>query len=207
LPNPDDDGSSAVWVRALRDDPKQANTALAHLERRYLMRLRVFVAHKLGPAMRQRHDPDEIINDAWWRAIKSIDQFEYRNSGSFLDWLRKQVQWVILDLHRAHRGRPGAVPIANSGDDDSNPGLDPSDHGAGPITEVGRRDVRDHLVKSLEAVPEIYRRVLQRHCLEGWDRQRIADDLGIKANTVSQQLKRGLEHWKRALGEDPTSYV
>lgn len=208
LPDPSSEGTSAVWVRALQDDPQHANTAMAHLERRYLMRLRVFVAHKLGPAMRQRHDPDEIINDAWWRAVKSIDHFEYRHRGSFLDWLRKQVQWVILDLHRADRGRPDAVPIGGSGDDSQvTPATDPSDHGAGPLTEAGRKDVRDKLVRSLEAVPEIYRRVLERYCLQEWDRQRIADDLGIKANTVSQQLKRGLEHWKRVLGEDPTRYV
>lgn len=207
LPDPTSEGTSAVWVRALQKDP-HANTALQHLERRYVMRLRVFVAHKLGPAMRQRHEPDEIINDAWWRAVRSIDRFEYRHKGSFLDWLRKQVHWVILDRCREDKDRIDCARIGPGTDDsDATPGPDPSDHGAGPMTEAGRKDVRDKLVSSLESVPEIYRKVLDRACLQEQSRAEIAEDLGLKANTVSQQLKRGLEHWKRVLGENPLKYL
>ncbi len=206
LPDPTCDGTSGVWVRALQED-RAANTALQHLEHRYVMRLRVYVAHRLGPTMRQRHDPDEIINDAWWRAIRSIDRFEYRQKGSFLDWVRKQIHWVILDRCREDKGRPDPVPLGGGGDSESNRSPDPAHKGPGPITEVGRRDGRDKLVSSLESVPEIYRKILDRACLQEQSRAEIAEALGLKLNTVSQQLKRGLEQWKRVLGENPLKYL
>ncbi len=207
LPDPSSEGTSGIWVRALRGD-QNANTPLQNLERRYLMRLRVYVSHKLGPAMRQRHDPDEIINDAWWRAVRNIDRFEYRQKGSFLGWLRKQVHWVILDRCRDDKDRTGHARLGpRSSDSKSSAALDPSHQGPGPLTEVGCRDGRDQLVASLESVPEIYRRILERACLQEMSRAEIAEELGLKLNTVSQQLKRGLEHWKRVLGENPLKYI
>jgi len=192
-------------VQALRRDAN-AGGALQFLERRYALRLRLFVAHKLGPAMRTRHDPDEIINEAWWRAIRKIDQFEYRKKGSFLDWLRKQVHWVILDRCRHDEGREDLAALDPNDDSDA-PRGDPAATGAGPATQIGRKDLRQRLVESLETVPETYREVLDLACLQSKSRTEIAEILNVKKNTVSQQLKRGLEHWRRVLGENPLKYL
>ena len=79
--------------------------------------------------------------------------------------------------------------------------------GAGPATQIGRKDLRQRLVESLETVPETYREVLDLACLQSKSRTEIAEILNVKKNTVSQQLKRGLEHWRRVLGENPLKYL
>ncbi|MAG58141.1 MAG: hypothetical protein CMJ83_17790 [Planctomycetes bacterium] len=207
LPDPGDDGTSFVWVDRLKREP-HAETVWASLEKRYLMRLKVYASQQLGPKLRRQCEPEDIISEAWMRAVSKIDRFEYRRKGSFLDWLQQQIRWVILDRVRQQDRRPPPAAALPADSNPENPvGPDPSAQGPGPATEVSRKDLKARLVESLESLPEIYRAVLVHHCLESKSVQEIAEETGRKANTVSQQLKRGLELWRRTFGGDPMSYV
>jgi RNA polymerase sigma-70 factor (ECF subfamily) len=205
--DPDSLDSSRVWIERAKREPDAASV-WSHLHARYVNRLQVYAAQRMSKTLRRVYDVEEVMNMAMYRAARHIDHFEYRRQGSFLDWLQRQVDWVILDLARGHRRKPPLDVVGGGGSDDSQLGLpEPAHEGRGPATEARQRDLVQALIRSLDEVPILYREVLVQHHLQNRSIQDIAKDLGRKANTVSQQLKRGLEIWRDALGDDPSGHL
>ena len=56
-------------------------------------------------------------------------------------------------------------------------------------------------------MPELYRRVLVEVLLEGRSPAEVAEEQGMKIDTVRKQVARGMDHWRNALGGDPMRYL
>ena len=65
----------------------------------------------------------------------------------------------------------------------------------------------EDVLGALDELPELYRAVLVARYLEGRAVQVIARALSRKPDTVSQQLRRGAEMWRQAVGVDPTTFL
>ena len=78
-----------------------------------------------------------------------------------------------------------------------------------PTADVADRLARDdEHVRVLDAVRRLP--IRQRDCVtlryfEEYSIDRIADTLGLSANSVKTHLRRGMEHLGRALAEPPTA--
>lgn len=201
----DRDGTSAAWVRRLREDPG-SNTVWDHLSDRYRNRILVYAAHRLGPQLRRVCDPEDVVNEAWMQIFARVDQFDYRHAGSLYAWLCQQVRRVILTKRR-NLDRKGPLPKLHADLPSDAAMPDPPANAPGPITEAGARDLKSQLLESLEKVPLIYRRVLIATHFEQRGRNEVAEELSLKANTVSQQLKRGMELWRSSFGGDPLTHI
>ena len=59
-----------------------------------------------------------------------------------------------------------------------------------PAPETGETDYR-YLVSLIRALPESYRRVLERKCVEEESNREIARRLGLKESTVATRVLRG----------------
>ena len=78
----------------------------------------------------------------------------------------------------------------------------------GPVLyTLVNRELRDQLTATLESVPELYRRVLVAVLLEGRTPAVVAEELGLKPDTVRKQLQRGTEQWRQVLGSDPMRFL
>lgn len=199
--DPVSEGTSAAWIRHLKRKP-DSQTVWGALTGRYQNRILVYAGSLLGPKLRRRTSPEEVVNDAWMRVIQNLDRFEYRQRGSVYQWLCLQVRRVAQDHARTALRRDGAEPRLEADIAAESQVPEAVQSGAGPATEVGRRDIKERLTAALERVPDIYRRVLVAFYLEDKGREEIAAEFGLKPNTVSQQLKRGLDHWREAFGSD-----
>ena len=80
--------------------------ALGELFAVYRPRLWRMVTFRLHPGLQGRIDADDVLQDAWLRAIERIDHFykEAEETSSFL-WFRSIVIQTLLDLHRFHLER------------------------------------------------------------------------------------------------------
>jgi RNA polymerase sigma factor (sigma-70 family) len=198
------EGRSEIWIRALRERPG-SDTVWGVLHERYRRRILVYAHYRLGPELRRYADAEDVVNEAWMRIVTAWDRFEYRGPDSLFHWLCLQVRRVILDRRRK-------LDRQSVGEDEREPALpadvlDVPESAAGPRTEVMQRDLRDRLTAALESVPELYRRVLVEVLLEGRPPAEVAEEQGMKIDTVRKQVARGMDHWRNALGGDPMRYL
>lgn len=201
----DNPGHSEIWVKILQEKPG-SDTVWSALHERYRRRILVYAHYRLGPDLRRTCDPEDVVNEAWGRIVKHWEKFEYRGADSLFHWLCLQVHRVVLDrrrkMDRAAGDASGQKKSGIPADE-----LDVTNPGAGPRTQVMQEELRDKLAKTLDSVPELYRRVLIPVCLEGRTPNEVAEELDMKPDTVRKQVKRGLEHWRNALGGDPMRHL
>ena len=60
---------------------------------------------KLSPTIRQRVDPEDVLQDTFVRASHSVERFAWRGNGSFHRWIESIVTHVVLDVVRRQRRR------------------------------------------------------------------------------------------------------
>lgn len=76
--------------------------ALAELFSIYRPRLWRLVAFRLHPQLQGRIDADDVLQDAWLRAVDRMDTFLRDASASCFLWFRTIVSQTLVDLHRFH---------------------------------------------------------------------------------------------------------
>lgn len=108
--------SHVLVSRAKQKDPQ----AVAELYERYRDRLRTALRRVLGEQYRRATlmDSEDAVQDAILMALQSLEQFEYRGSGSFLGWVLRVAQRQVLQKLRAQntqkRARQREVPLENA---------------------------------------------------------------------------------------------
>jgi RNA polymerase sigma-70 factor (ECF subfamily) len=110
--------ASHVLVQRAR---QRDSAAIAVLFDRYRDKLRLALRRKLGENYRRALlDSEDAVQDGILAAISSLDQFEYRGSGSFLAWVLRVAEREVLQRVRAQqalmRDRHRQVDIEDVGD-------------------------------------------------------------------------------------------
>lgn len=78
--------------------------ALAEMFSLYRPRLWRMINFRLHPRLRGRIDPDDVLQDAWMRAVERIGYFLRGASHSSFIWFRMIVDQTLVELHRRHIG-------------------------------------------------------------------------------------------------------
>ena len=146
--------------------------AFRALYRRHTPALYAFASRLMGG---DTADADDIVQDAWMRAARSLGDFGWRSS------LRTWLSSIVLNCCRERwRERP-----------------EPADAAPGDVASSGDPHLRMDLEAALAALPQGYRAVLVLHDVEGYTHDEIGERLGIQAGTSKSQL----HHARRALRE------
>jgi len=82
--------------RFRRGDPD----AFTPLFEKYRRRLAVMIHYKLRPDKRQHEDVEDILQETFYYAFRNLSQFQYLSRGSFLNWLSRISDNVIIDSVR-----------------------------------------------------------------------------------------------------------
>src|SRR5882672_2405912 len=75
--------------------------AFSRLFEKYRPRLAVLIHYQLGNNARRDADVDDVLQETLLRAFRDIQQFQYREPGSFWKWLASLASHAIVDLMRA----------------------------------------------------------------------------------------------------------
>lgn len=127
-------------------------------------------------------DAEDIVQEAWRRAVKGLDGFERRSS--LRTWLRAIVVRCALEKQRSE-GRGSEVPPEAAITSRGAPGSGGFD-----------------LERAFEQLPPGFRTVLVLHDLVGYRHTDIAELLGISEGTSKSQLSRARARMRELLGDD-----
>src|SRR5574341_632839 len=74
--------------------------AFSLLFEKYRRRLAVLIHYKISPEKRHLLDVDEILQETFVAAFRDLGNFQYRSPGSFMNWLSRIADHVIVDAAR-----------------------------------------------------------------------------------------------------------
>ncbi len=186
--------SSLGLIERIKQGDRDAFTPLFD---KYRPRLAVLIHYRLSPRMRTQVEVDDILQETLLRAFQQFEQFAYRGPGSFMHWLSRMAEHVIIDAaryqNRDKRRAAEMVPFRS----ESNPqGVDPPDTNT-PSRLLAQSESLRRLLKKLDDLPEQYREAILLAKIEGLTTQEIAERLGKTRPAVALLLHRALRHFRQ----------
>ena len=176
-------------VAAAQDGDGGAADALI---RRYLPVLRAFVRLRSDQVLRAREADSDLVQTACRQALQSLGQFEWRNEGSFRNWLfalalnkiRNHKNVLIAgkrDVRREVQGTAGDAALGHA-------------YGTmlSPTQELVAREGVARIEGAIDALPETYREVVLLSRVVGLSSAEIAEQTGQSDGAVRVQLSRAL---------------
>ncbi|MFH1725400.1 MAG: sigma-70 family RNA polymerase sigma factor [Elusimicrobiota bacterium] len=160
--------SSLTLVRQAKEGDTEALDALF---RRYASRVLHIARVRLGPGLRTRLDSQDIVQEAFIRAVKGFGKFEVRHEGAFLHWMSELVRNAIRDqydyFHAKKRAMSRDVALIRPTDLTDHgaatvPGFDPT-----PSRVFAAREDIQKLVDAMDRLPEEAREAVVQRDMEG----------------------------------------
>jgi RNA polymerase sigma-70 factor (ECF subfamily) len=157
--------------------------------------LRAWVARAGVPAS----DVDDLVQEVLLVVIREVAGFEWRGQGAFRAWLRTILAHRVRDHFRGQKYRPTAT-----GDSDFLRRLDELESPESALSKLWEREHDEHVAASLmqrvqgDFAPATWQ-AFRRHVLEGEPAARVADELGLKVNSVLLAKSRVLKRLRQEL--------
>lgn len=195
--------STTRLVGAARDGDRRALEALFE---RYLPRVRLIVAVRLGKRQRQILEVDDIAQEVLLKIFKGLERVEQRSEGDFRNWLARLVECQIADAVRhanAEKRGGGKVRLfSDVGSDSLRSSLFPA-QGPTPSKAARAREREERLEDALTALQKHHREVIVLRRLCGLSYEEIAAELGFRqAETARKAYSRAMEKLKELLEKD-----
>jgi RNA polymerase sigma-70 factor, ECF subfamily len=171
---------------ALVDRVKQGDlSAFELLVRRHNQRL----YRAVRSVLRTGEEVEDAMQDAYFAALKHIDQFEGR--AQFGTWLlRIGINEARARLRR--RGRLVALDELPAGNE-STAGLDEREPVRTPEQQVSNHEIVAVVEAAIDRLPDDYRQVLVLRMVDALDTAQTAEVLGMGESAVRQRLHRARE--------------
>lgn len=109
-----------------------------------------------------RDDVDDLVQEAFFRAFRSIGSF--RGSASFRTWLITIGSNLLKDLWRSEQRRP-ETPVAD---------LEPAGGGSDPHQEMVASELEERMARAVRELPEMQREVFLMRAQQGMEYEEIA---------------------------------
>ena len=180
------DGSDDQALARARAGDREGFRLLVERHSRGLFRL----AHRMTG---NEHDAEDVVQEAFLRAYKRLDQFEDRSQvGS---WLFRIAANCAYDLLRGRQRRNRHLePEAATGGADLVAAVD-----AGPERLAAGSDVRRGVEAAMAEMSDRERSAFALRHFEGWSIAEIADALGLDESATKQSIFRAVRKLRRAL--------
>jgi RNA polymerase sigma-70 factor, ECF subfamily len=171
--------SDAVLAGRVQKGDAQAFDTLVgrHMQRAFGVAFRL-----LG----QREDAEDLVQEAFLGALEKIETFDTQRD--FAPWFYRILVNRCLNARKARSRRstqdlPAEVQSA----------------GPSPLLETERAELRRHLTRAMEALPERQRTIVTMFDLEGFSSPEIAEMLEISDGTVRWHLHQARRVLREAL--------
>jgi RNA polymerase sigma-70 factor (ECF subfamily) len=139
--------------------------------------------------MRNDHDAEDMVQEAYLRAYKFFNRFQGDNGRSWLLTVVRNTCYTWLKQNRAHELAVFDEELHSGGNDAGN-----------PERLLEKKAVRSLLREALEELPVEYREVLVLRELEGYSYKEIAAIADIPLGTVMSRLTRARNRLQQCLG-------
>ena len=180
--------------------------ALGELFAIYRPRLWRLVTFRLHPSLQGRIDAEDVLQDAWLRAIERIDHF-YEGAGESFLWFRSIVTQTLIDLQRFHLGaRKRSATRERSIDGgwasastSSCLAFHLSDSARSPSSNASHAELTKQLDSVLLGMNEVDREILALRHFEALNNNEVAKLLNLSEQAASVRYIRALGRLKQIL--------
>jgi len=170
------------------------DAALHELLEQHLPWVREYVRQRLGPALRAREEPSDVVQDALVEFLRYGPRFELQNEAHLRFLLARIAENVLRDKHDFHsrQRRQASREVAGGVEEHESAlgdALRPSDE---PHVVVERRQWRAWVRLSLDLLDRSDREVLVLRQWEGLDFAQIGERLGLSADAAKMRFHRAV---------------
>ena len=181
------------------------DAGLGDLLERHRARLRATAGGMVGPALRPRVDPSDLVQETFLRASRDFPRFEGGDDRTLLVWLLKILANHLTDQVKHHRrlsrrcDRQGSLDalLERPGSDARRALADP---GPSPSAGAARRERAVLLADAVDRLPEDYREVYRLRTLHHLPFEDVAARMGRSSGAVRMLWARALERLSAELG-------
>lgn len=172
-------------------------SALDQLCKVYNERVLRIIRMRMGPELRTKLESMDLVQDAFISALRSLENFTYKNEGDFLRWVSKIAENRLRDnldkLHADKRDIRKEIPLNNrpSAQDSFVASKEPVDSTT-PSVIVSRREDLDKLERAMDKLKPEYREVITLTKIEGLSYKEVGQRLGKNADAVRMLLSRAM---------------
>lgn len=194
-------------LKRLREGDMNAVAEYAEAHRRQLS---AYVDHQLGAALRAKVEPDDIVQEAVFRAVRSPQLFTQSDREPF-GILCHLAQEAIIDAHRKlieaqKRAAGREVPLQGGGSGgDSSGGGGIINLLAATMTTASRAFSKNQkeiaMWAALDSLPEDQREALRLRYVDGLPTKEIAQRMQKTDGAIRVMLTRSLDKLQSLLGE------
>ena len=175
-------------AKAVEGDAEALQEAIGRIRGR----LQAFVRARLGAHLTGELDMDDVLQDTYAQAVKSISGFRWRGSESFLRWLNGIAQHVILNGARHQRRHCSRLFYIEH---------DPRSDAPTPSKVHQRGDRFTRLQEAFDSLSPDYQEAIHLVRIEGLRVKEAAERMNKSPRAVMHLLARGLKKLKDAFGE------
>ena len=173
-----------LWRQAKAGD----RSAFERLFALHTDRLLLFVRAKLGAALREKIEAEDVLQDAYIAALKSFEEFDYVDDGAFLRWMCRIVDHRLRDAHdffTAKKRQEIALPKSTP---------------TGPVTMLGRAEDRQRIEAALAKLSDEHREVLLLRYFEGLSAEEAGQRMNRSAGAIRNLSARALVELGKQMG-------
>ncbi len=168
--------------------------------------LLVVIESRLGPALRARLEPDDILQESLMQAWRDRGAARFETPRAFRAWLLTIIDHRIRDAaeHGAAKKRGGGLaPVRLGGEsgesaDGHGPGFEPSGSTT-PSRLAVHREQAAAMLEALAGVPPEWRDVVRLRLFHQMTLNQVGEQLGISLAVVRTSLRRGSEVYRQRL--------
>ncbi len=175
--------------------------ALGRLLQHYRPRWHAFIGARLGPRVRARVDPSDVVQEVQLEVVQRMEDYLNRRPMPFHLWARKTAYERLLKVRRDHRrarrsvDREVALP-ERSALLVARPFLADT---PSPSEQLAARELSDRVGRAVAGLAEADREVLLMRHLEELSYAEIACLLDIEADAARQRYGRALLRLRKVL--------
>jgi RNA polymerase sigma-70 factor (ECF subfamily) len=167
--------------------------AFTSLFRKYSPRVALLIHYKMGPELHGRVEVDDLLQETFLAALGQLEGFTYRSPGSFMRWLSRIADHVVVDAARFHGRQKRNPPEMQRLRSESNPGGAVPVDSTTPSRIFAGKERFQLMLEKLDQLPENYRQVIVLAKIEGLSTQAIAERLGRSRQSVAVLLHRAVQ--------------
>jgi len=158
--------------------------------------LEAVIRSRLGPHLRGRIQPEDVLQETSLRALRGLSTFRAQDAGSFVRWLIRIAVNVIRESARREK-RHVIVPL--TGDV---PGRDLTQSSA-----MRRNERFDRLQGALNALSPEHRQVIMLARIERLPIKVVGERMGRSPGAVTQLLWRAMQKLKASFGSTESLHL
>jgi len=188
--------NSGEWLAAARTGSPDALGKALHACQNYLL---LIAGQELAADLHAKAGASDLVHDTFLDAQRDFAQFHGTSEAELLAWLRQILVNNVAKFTRSFRTRKREVnrEVVLAADDSAGSGAPPvRDPTQTPSTQAVEREQAQALRRTMDQLPDDYRRVLVLRYVEGRSFEEIGPLLNRSADAARKLFARAMQQLK-----------